>query len=107
MAVAGLFAFGLATLIFKGRSDNGPSFSLITLAHVMMVEQIATTAPLRTGRLNRLSGFSSLGGPDPFGGFYYLVVAASVAVTTAADGLKSIASQSGGAGGGYLPFSMS
>lgn len=81
MAIIGFVAFGLATLIFKGRSESGPYFSLITLALVMIAEQVANTATPLTGGFNGLSGFDSLGGLDPFGNFYYLVVAVTMGVT--------------------------
>lgn len=79
-ALSGI-AFALAVLIFRGRSESGPYFSLITLALVMIAEQIAGTATNITGGFNGLSGFDSLGGLDPFGGFYYVIVAATVGVT--------------------------
>ena len=47
----------------------------------MIVEQIAGTATNLTGGFNGMSGFSSLGNLDPFGGFYYVIVAATVAVS--------------------------
>lgn len=81
MAVISAFSFGLAALIFKGRSESGPYFSLITLALVMIAEQIANTASGLTGGFNGLAGFESLGGLDTYGNFYYLVVAVTVAVT--------------------------
>ena len=81
MLAIGLLAYGLATLIFKGRSESGPYFSLITLALVMIAEQAANTASGLTGGFNGLSGFNSLGGLDPYGNFYYLVVAATVVVS--------------------------
>lgn len=81
MLVIGLLAYGLAALIFKGRSESGPYFSLITLALVMIAEQIANTASGLTGGFNGLSGYSSLGGLDPYGNFYYLVVGATVVVS--------------------------
>ncbi len=74
-------AFLLATLIFRGRRESGPYFSLITLALVMIAEQVAGTATSLTGGFNGLSGFSSLGHLDPFGGFYYVIVAVTVGVT--------------------------
>ena len=80
MGAIGLLAFGLATLIFKGRSESGPYFSLITLALVMIAEQIANTASGLTGGFNGLSGYSSIGGLDPYSSFYYLVVGCTVFV---------------------------
>ncbi len=86
LAVAALsamaaIAFLLATLIFRGRNESGPYFSLITLALVMIAEQLAGTATNLTGGFNGLSGFSGLGGLDPFGGLYYVIVAATVVVS--------------------------
>jgi branched-chain amino acid transport system permease protein len=82
MAAISLLAYGLATLIFKGRSESGPYFSLITLALVMICEQIANTASGLTGGFNGLSGYNSIGGLDPYGNFYYLVVGCTVLVST-------------------------
>lgn len=76
-----VFAFTLAALIFRGRDESGPYFSLITLALVMIAEQIAGTATNLTGGFNGMSRFSSLGNLDPFGGFYYVIVVATVAVS--------------------------
>lgn len=81
LAAMAAFAFLLATLIFRGRNESGPYFSLITLALVMIAEQIAGTATNLTGGFNGLSGFNSLGGLDPFGGFYYVIVTATVMVS--------------------------
>ena len=78
LAFIALFSFALAVVIFKGRNDNGAYFSLITLALVMIAEQIANTATWLTGGFNGLSGFDSLGGLDPFGNFYYVIVASAV-----------------------------
>jgi branched-chain amino acid transport system permease protein len=78
-----VFAFLLATLIFRGRSESGPYFSLITLAIAMIAEQITGTATTLTGGFNGLGGFDSLGDLDPFGGFYYVIVAATVFVSLA------------------------
>ncbi|MEP1766557.1 MAG: ATP-binding cassette domain-containing protein [Sulfitobacter sp.] len=82
MAGIGLLAFGLAALIFKGRNESGPYFSLITLALVMICEQIANTASGLTGGFNGLSGYSSIADLDPYGNFYYLVVCCTVLVST-------------------------
>ncbi|WP_263765023.1 ABC transporter permease subunit [Lentibacter sp. XHP0401] len=78
--IAGV-AFVLATLVFRGRNESGPYFSLITLALVMIAEQVAGTATSLTGGFNGMSGFNSLGDLDPFGNFYYVIVAATVAVS--------------------------
>ena len=68
IGVLAFCAYGLATLIFKGRSESGPYFSLITLALVMIAEQISGTATTLTGGFNGLSGFDSLGGSIPLAG---------------------------------------
>ncbi|MEP2531032.1 ATP-binding cassette domain-containing protein [Shimia sp.] len=75
------FAYVLAMLVFRGRNESGPYFSLITLALVMIAEQVAGTATSLTGGFNGMSGFSSLANLDPFGGFYYVIVAATVSVS--------------------------
>ncbi|MCG6560160.1 ATP-binding cassette domain-containing protein [Ruegeria sp. 1NDH52C] len=81
LVIMAVFAFALAALIFRGRNESGPYFSLITLALVMIAEQIAGTATNLTGGFNGMSGFQSLGNLDPFGGFYYVIVTATVAVS--------------------------
>lgn len=47
----------------------------------MIAEQIANTASGLTGGFNGLSGFSSIGGLDPYSNFYYLVVGCTVLVS--------------------------
>ena len=74
-------AFLLAIVVFRGRNESGPYFSLITLALVMIAEQVAGTATSLTGGFNGISGFNSLGKLDPFGGFYYVIVTATVMVS--------------------------
>lgn len=81
LAVA-LIAFLLASIVFRGRTDSGPFFSLITLALAIIAEQIAGTATNLTGGFNGLGGFQPLANLDQFGSLYYLIVAA-VIVTTA------------------------
>jgi len=81
LCAIGGFAFLLATLIFRGRSESGPYFSLITLALAMIAEQIAGTATSITGGFNGMSGFASLGHLDPFGSYYYVIVGMSVGVS--------------------------
>ena len=75
-------AFGFATIVFKGRADSGPYFSLITLALAMIAEQISGTATEITGGFNGISGFSPIGGLDQFGSFYYVIAAFAVLSTT-------------------------
>lgn len=82
ICLAAIIAFFLASIVFKGRKDSGPFFSLITLAMVMISEQVAGTAPNITGGFNGLSGFEAIAGLDQFGGFYYVVVACVIISTT-------------------------
>lgn len=82
IATAALIGFGLAAVVFKGRTDSGPFFSLITLALAMIAEQIAGTATTITGGFNGLGGFPPIAGLDQFGSLYYLIVAAVVVSTT-------------------------
>ena len=81
LALISSVAFLFATLLFRGRNESGPYFSLITLGLVMIAEQVAGTATSLTGGFNGISGFNSLGNLDPFSGFYYVVVAATVTVS--------------------------
>ena len=81
IATLALMGFILASVIFKGRSDSGPFFSLITLALAMITEQIAGTATHVTGGFNGMGGFQPLANLDQFGSLYYLIVV-SVVVTT-------------------------
>lgn len=77
-----VMAFGIALVLFRGRSGSGPGFSLVTLALVLIAGQIAETTPALTGGFNGYSGYSPLAGMDPFGSFYLVVVGLAVAVTT-------------------------
>lgn len=80
--MAGL-AYGLAFLLFRGRSDSGPFFSLVTLALVLIVAQLAETTPQITGGFNGFTGYQPLGGMDPFSTLYYLIAGLVVLVTFA------------------------
>ncbi|MEM9604179.1 MAG: ATP-binding cassette domain-containing protein [Pseudomonadota bacterium] len=81
VAALALAAYALAALVFRGRSDSGPYFSLMTLALVLAVEQWAGTATALTGGFNGLAGFDAVGGLDPFSELYYLIAGVSVFVT--------------------------
>tara|TARA_R110002110_G_scaffold211304_1_gene423985 strand:- start:6059 stop:7807 length:1749 start_codon:yes stop_codon:yes gene_type:complete len=71
--VLAIFAWVLAAIIFYGRTDSGPFFSLITLAMVLIAGQLAETNPQITGGFNGFTGFPPLAGLDPFGNLYYLI----------------------------------
>ena len=71
----------LATMVFRGKTDSGPYFSLITLALVLIAEQLASTSPNITGGFNGLSGYEPIAQLDPFGNLYYLIVGVTVVST--------------------------
>ncbi len=73
-ALLAALAWGLAAAIFQGRTESGPYFSLITLALVLIVAQLAETAQPVTGGFNGYSGYDSIAGLDPYGNLYYLIV---------------------------------
>lgn len=81
--VLAALAWALAAILFHGRSDSGPFFSLITLALVLIVAQLAETTPAVTGGFNGYAGYPPLAGLDPFGNLYYAIAALVVAVTAA------------------------
>ncbi len=68
-----LLAYVLAAVVFKGRSETGPFFALITLALVMIAEQVATSATEITGGFNGMTGFTPFLDLDPMGNFYWVV----------------------------------
>jgi len=65
LAVA-LLGFVFAVTIFRGRLEQGPSFSLITLALTLAAFQIATTWSSVTGGFNGLRNIPGLPGLDGF-----------------------------------------
>jgi branched-chain amino acid transport system permease protein len=68
-----LFGFVFAAVVFRGRSDQGPSFSLITLALTLAAFQVATTWSSVTGGFNGLRNVPGLPGLDGFLDLYYLI----------------------------------
>ena len=72
LAVA-LFGLIFAAAIFRGRSEQGPSFSLITLALTLAAFQIATTWSSVTGGFNGLRNIPGLPGLNGFLDLYYLI----------------------------------
>ncbi len=81
VACLAMCGFSLAFLVFKGRSDSGPYFSLITLALAMICEQVAGTATSLTGGFNGLSGYPIFANLDQFSGLYYVIAVAAVLST--------------------------
>lgn len=72
LAVA-FIGFVFTAVIFRGRSEQGPSFSLITLALTLAGFQIATTWSSVTGGFNGLRNVPGLPGLDGFLDLYYLI----------------------------------
>jgi branched-chain amino acid transport system permease protein len=72
IAVA-LCGFVFSAMVFRGRSDQGPSFSLITLALTLAAFQVATTWTSVTGGFNGLRNIPGLPGLDGFLDLYYLI----------------------------------
>src|SRR5262249_35831027 len=68
-----LFGFVFAAAVFRGRSEQGPSFSLITLALALAAFQVATTWSGVTGGFNGLRNIPGLPGLDGFLDLYYLI----------------------------------
>lgn len=90
IACLALCGFALAYIVFKGRSDSGPYFSLITLALAMICEQVTGTATSITGGFNGLSGYPIIANLDQFGGLYYVIAVAAVLSTLALSILKRL-----------------
>ena len=80
--IAAAIAWLTAALLFRKKSNSGPYFSLITLALVLIAEQLAETNPQYTGGFNGYTGFPSLGNLDPFSNLYFLIVGVVVTNTT-------------------------
>jgi branched-chain amino acid transport system permease protein len=68
-----LLGFVFAAIVFRGRSEQGPSFSLITLALTLAAFQIATSWSSVTGGFNGLRNIPGLPGLDGFLDLYYLI----------------------------------
>ena len=84
IAVA-LVGFAFAVTIFRGRSEQGPSFSLITLALTLAAFQVATTWSSVTGGFNGLRNIPGLPGLDGFLDLYYLIAVVLALAIAAVD----------------------
>ena len=76
-----VLAWGLARVLFARRFENGPYFSLITLALAMLGFQIANQWSSVSGGFNGLSGIPELPGLDRYSTLYWLIAAACLAST--------------------------
>jgi branched-chain amino acid transport system permease protein len=85
--ICGLVAFGIAALIFRGRTESGPAFALITLALTLCGTQIAGTWTDVTGGFNGLRNVPGLPGLSDFTDLYYLAALVLAAVIIGADWL--------------------
>ncbi|MGY8907943.1 MAG: branched-chain amino acid ABC transporter ATP-binding protein/permease [Pseudomonadales bacterium] len=81
IVIIALLAFLLASLVFQGSSDSGAYFSLITLALVMIMEQVVSASTEFTGGFNGFSGYPVPDMLDPFGNLYYIIVIATTLIT--------------------------
>ncbi|MGH8686745.1 MAG: ABC transporter permease subunit [Burkholderiales bacterium] len=73
---AGALAFVLGLAIFRGRSESGPYFAIITLAISLLAFQVANSWNQVTGGYNGMKGIPGLPGVEGFDGVYYLAAAA-------------------------------
>ena len=74
--VPGALAYGLGRMIFRGRTQNGAFFALITLALVLLASQVATSWTSVTGGYNGLRGIPGIPGMADFEDAYTLSAAA-------------------------------
>ena len=79
--VPAILAYATGRLVFYGKSESGPFFSLITLAMAMLGFQVALQWSSVTGGFNGLGNIPELPMLDRFGGMYWLIAAAAVSST--------------------------
>ena len=77
--VPGALAYGLGRMIFRGRTQNGAFFALITLALVLLASQVATSWNSVTGGYNGLRGIPAIPGMADFEDAYTLSASALLA----------------------------
>jgi len=73
---AGALAFLLGLIIFRGRSESGPYFAIITLAISLLAFQVANSWNEVTGGYNGMKGIPGLPGLEGFSDVYYLAAVA-------------------------------
>jgi len=74
-----LLAFALGLLVFRGRRESGPYFSMITLALALLAYQVANNWESVTGGFNGLKGVPGLPGLDSYTAAYFVAAAALAA----------------------------
>ena len=80
---SGLLAYAIGLLVFRGRTESGPYFALITLALSLFAFQVANTWNGMTGGYNGLKGIPGLPALDSFAATYYMAAAALAAAVGA------------------------
>jgi branched-chain amino acid transport system permease protein len=81
----GALAWVIGLLVFRGRTESGPYFALITLAITLLAFQVANSWNQVTGGYNGLKGIPALPGLESFTAVYHVAaVALAGAVALAA-----------------------
>jgi branched-chain amino acid transport system permease protein len=87
--VPGILAFAIGYAVFRGRTESGPFFALITLAFALLAFQIANTWNSVTGGFNGLKNIPDLPGMTDFSDRYYVAAGALFVVIMAVGWLLS------------------
>ncbi len=87
VVVPGLLAYAIGNAVFRGRTESGPYFALITLAMALLAVQLANGWREVTGGYNGLKGIPSLPGLDGITDGYYIAAAALALAVLAAGWL--------------------
>ena len=74
-----LLAYALGLLVFRGRRESGPYFSMITLALALLAYQVANNWESVTGGFNGLKGIPGLPGLDGYTAAYFVAATALAA----------------------------
>ncbi|MBO9195987.1 ATP-binding cassette domain-containing protein [Rhizobium sp. 16-449-1b] len=74
--LSAVIAFVIGLAVFRKRGENGPYFSMITLALSLLTFQLATSWDRLTGGYNGLKDIPALPGLDDYDMQYYLAVGA-------------------------------
>jgi branched-chain amino acid transport system permease protein len=72
----GALAWVIGLLVFRGRTESGPYFALITLAIALLAFQMANSWNQVTGGYNGLKGIPALPGLDGFTAVYHVAAVA-------------------------------
>ena len=83
----GALAWLIGLVVFRGRTESGPYFALITLAITLLAFQLANSWNQVTGGYNGLKGIPGLPGLDGFTAIYHVAALALVAAVAVAGWL--------------------